>query len=371
MKRKLLIFHPIIAPYRIDFFNRLSEAFETKVCLMWRNLHDQTFDYRKIEEQFDFAPTYMEESTCMIPRCVFSNLRAFNPDVVLVSEVGLTSILVILYRFLFRKKYRIISIIDDSYDMLINNRHFTRRHELAERLLIPLFDDVINVEPRVADFFQEKYGKGICFPIIVDEHKARKRYEDILPISENFVRKYGLEGKKVVLFVGRLVEIKNPQGIVNAFKKITDPDLRLVLVGSGNYQDTLADLAKDDGRIIITGRFEGDELYAWYNIASVFCLPSFVEPFGAVTNEALLGGCWSLISEKAGSQCLIEEGINGNLIYPYNQDDFVDKLSEAIERQRETHLPLELKDNFMRISFDDAFKNLMTKMKTCKSNGIY
>ena len=53
--KRLLVFHPIIAPYRIDFFNCLSKAFDMKMCMMWRNLHDQTFDYSKIEAQLSFT----------------------------------------------------------------------------------------------------------------------------------------------------------------------------------------------------------------------------------------------------------------------------------------------------------------------------
>ena len=50
MKKRLLIFHPTIAPYRIDFFNDLYRAFDTRVCLQYWNLRDQTFDYEKIYE---------------------------------------------------------------------------------------------------------------------------------------------------------------------------------------------------------------------------------------------------------------------------------------------------------------------------------
>lgn len=33
MKKKLLVFHSVIAPYRIDLFNSLSKRFDTKICL--------------------------------------------------------------------------------------------------------------------------------------------------------------------------------------------------------------------------------------------------------------------------------------------------------------------------------------------------
>ena len=32
---KLLIFHPTIAPYRIDFFNDLSRSFDSRICLKY------------------------------------------------------------------------------------------------------------------------------------------------------------------------------------------------------------------------------------------------------------------------------------------------------------------------------------------------
>ena len=59
MKKRLLIFHPTIAPYRIDFFNDLYRAFDTRVCLQYWNLRDQTFDYDKLYARFRFHPFYL------------------------------------------------------------------------------------------------------------------------------------------------------------------------------------------------------------------------------------------------------------------------------------------------------------------------
>lgn len=361
--KRLLVFHPIIAPYRIDFFNCLSKAFDMKMCMMWRNLHDQTFDYSKIEAQLSFTPTYLDKQTCHIPRGVFSTLKNFNPDVVLVSECGLVSIMVLLYRWLFGKSFKVVSIIDDSYNMVIEDNHFSKRHKYAEQLLIPCFDNIVNVEPRVADVFKGKYGKGVCCPIIVDEEKARERYRQILPISEEYVRKYDLEGKKVLLFVGRLVQLKNLQMVIPAFREIKDEDLKFVIVGSGEYENELKMLAKDDVRIQFVGRMEGDELYAWYNIANCFVLASYQEAFGAVTNEALLGGCWCLISEKAGSQCLIEIGVNGDVFNPNDKDGFRYLLEDSLKQQSKIPLPLALRQNNMLIDFETQIESVISALE--------
>ena len=207
--KKLLIFHPIIAPYRIDFFNQLSEYFDLKICLSWTNLHDQTLNYSEIEKQFSFLPYYLRDKKLGFQWEVFSIIRKYKPDIVFVSECGIISFAVLLYRWIFRKKYRIISIIDDSYDFIVNGNYFTKRHMIAEKLLIPHFDNIINVEPRVVDYFQTVYKKGVFFPIIANDKIARDRYKKILSVSEQYVKDYQLEGKRVLLFVGRLVKMRD------------------------------------------------------------------------------------------------------------------------------------------------------------------
>ena len=62
MKQKVLIFHPTVAPYRIDLFNFLSNKFDAKVCLFLRNLISQVFDYSKIEKQLEFSPMFIVKS---------------------------------------------------------------------------------------------------------------------------------------------------------------------------------------------------------------------------------------------------------------------------------------------------------------------
>lgn len=358
-KKRLLIFHPIIAPYRIDFFNSLSEEFDTRVCLTWRNLHDQTFDYAKIEEQFQFTPIYLDKRILkIIPSSIFKNIQQFKPDIVLVPECGLVSLFAILFRALTNAKYKVVSMIDDSYDM-INGHQFSKKHEWAEKLLIPCFDNVISVDLRTVSFFQQKYAKGIYFPIIADEVKARERYQRILSVSEKLVRKFALERKKIILFVGRLVEVKNIPTLIKVFRRIKGDDYRLVIVGDGACRDELTKISKEDARILLVGRFEGDELYAWYNIAHLFCLPSWVEPFGAVINEALLGGCWCIISERAGSQCLICKGKNGVVFDPHNKELLKDLLVEALKQYKPLSLPLQLRENLMELKFKKEIKRVV------------
>lgn len=358
--KRILVFHPIIAPYRIDFFNFLSRAGIFEICLKWKNLHDQTFDYAEIEKQFDFKPTYLEGGFVIALYTIIKKLNKFKPDIVFVSECGFIAILVVLFCKLFNKSCKIISMIDDSYDMLVGNNQFSKKHAIAERFLIPQLDNVITIEPRVSSFFQQRYGKGVCFPIIVDENKARQRYERVLPISKIYVEQYKLSNKRILLFVGRLVELKNLQRVIPIVKNIEDPDLRFVIVGSGCYETELKTAAKDDSRIIFAGRYEGDELYAWYNIAHYLILPSFREAFGAVTNEALLAGCRAIVSNRAGSSCLIKEDINGCLISPMDSQDIELNLRKCLSKIEPLQLPLHLRQNLMDLQFAESLRNMLS-----------
>lgn len=365
MKQKIVVFHPIIAPYRIDLFNALAKHYDADIVLWQRNLKSQTFDYAKIEAQFEFEPQYLvkeEMGTLQWFKAIWHKLFGKGIDYVLVSEFGVVTILAVLAKMVFRKHYRLVSIVDDSYNMVAEDNQFSLRHKWATRLLMPHIDNVVNVEPRVTDYYRSHYGKGVYFPIIADDVKAAERLQRVLPISERYVREYGLEGKKVLLFVGRLVALKNIAFAIDAYKQIADNHTAFVIVGDGEEMASLRAKAVGCKSIIFTCRLEGNELYAWYNVAQVFTLPSTQEPFGAVTNEALQGGCFALISRLAGSNCLVENEVNGFVIDPYDEAGFVEALKAAFSRCEQLTLPLAQRKSKMLESFNDYFLKLVSNL---------
>lgn len=356
-KKRLLIFHPTIAPYRIDFFNRLNEVFETQICLQYWNLKDQTFDYQKIYDQFEFIPTYLPEgSNIALIKAIWKQIREFKPDIILTCEFGLAT-LTSLTAKLLRKNCKIVVMTDDSYDMVAEGHDFTPRHRRARQLISRYVDDLIVVSPQVEHWYQLKYHKGIWMPIIVDDDKAIANYERLLPKSVKLAEKYNIVGEKVLLSVSRLVDLKNLHKVIDAFAKC-ESDACLVMVGDGPERESLKEHAsKVDKQIIIPGRFDGDELYAWYNLASAFVLASYKEAFGAVTNEALLAGCRVVISNKAGSSCLVNAK-NGELVDPLD----VDGMANAIDRQLNLVSVPDMqtgRKSLMTVTFEERMANLI------------
>ena len=365
---KLLIFHPTIAPYRIDFFNDLSRSFDSRICLKYWNLRDQTFDYQKIYDRFEFQPLYLKEMFSWrgrsFSRGYWKQLDRFQPDIVLTEEFGMGTMWVLMHRFLKRKKYKVVTLCDDSYDMVSSKNEFSWLHRMARKWLMPYLDDLMVVEPKVQEWYQEHYGKGFCFPILQKDSYAREQFRKVRSKSRELLQSQGLLGKRVFLFVGRLVALKNVNTILRAFARLNQQENVLVIIGDGPEKMELMGLADDlNINVRFTGRLEGEMLYVWYDIADVLVLASYQEAFGAVTNEALLAGCYVLVSRKAGSACLVEEGINGYTFEPMDVNTLAYRMNTISHWPIVTE-PDGMKPNRMRISYGENMYRLIRHLNS-------
>ena len=92
-------------------------------------------------------------------------------------------------------------------------------------------------------------------------------------------------------------------------------------------------------------------------------LPSYTECFGAVTNEALLAGCYSLVSNRAGSRCLIEHGVNGFTFNPTSENELSVLMQEAIRRFPFKRPLNQVKQNLMSVRYSEAIQQLIKHLE--------
>lgn len=351
-----LSFNMLLAPYRLDFFNYLYEKFDCKIYFEQKDFDGQLFSSEYLEKQCQYTPQYLKirkighrNLAINIPSIINHN----NPNVIFVPEFSLTTIQVIIYKLLSRKKFKVVSICDDSYDMIQGNG-FSQLHHYARKLVMPFINEIILVDKRSVQWYQNKYKKGIWMPIIQNE---KRMLPYLNSLEENAKKIKGIyKDKKILLFVGRLIDVKNLPVLLRAYKDLQD-QYYLVIVGDGEKKEELEDCCKKlNINVIFTGKLEGDNLYSWYKAADIFILPSYKEAFGAVTNEALLAGCMCVISKNAGSSCLIEDGINGYTFNPYSTEELV----QAIERCNS--IPNTQKTSKMQVSFIERMNNLSKQL---------
>ena len=281
------------------------------------------------------------------------------------AEYGQITVLVFLYNKIFNTSIKVYTMSDDSIDNSISR---TGIRSIFRNTISRNIDGVIFASEEVATWFKGNISnsvKALSFPVMHSDIALRKIYDESIIEANKNIEKYDLSGKKVILFVGRLVEVKNLYFLIKCFSNIADKDCRLVIVGDGDLNLNLNLFATElglDEKIIFTGRKEGKALYNWYTIAQIFVLPSTYEPFGAVVNEALVGGCFVMCSKLAGASSLIDES-NGVLFDPIDELDLTNKLGLAIKNCE----PLEkknvqLRDNKMLFSFEEKMSNLLKQL---------
>lgn len=102
---------------------------------------------------------------------------------------------------------------------------------------------------------------------------------------------------KEFLFVGRLIEEKNLNWLIDRFAN--HPDLNLTIIGFGPLEDVLKKNVKSDN-VTFVGAVNNTELLTWYQKADVFILPSKSETWGLVVEEALNNGTPVMLSHAVG-----------------------------------------------------------------------
>lgn len=116
------------------------------------------------------------------------------------------------------------------------------------------------------------------------------------------------------LYVGSLSKHKGVDILISAFKGLQFSNIKLHIVGKGDYSENLKKISNNDPRIIYYGFLNEPELSRLYQKANLTIVPSICyETFGIVTIESFKYGTPVLGSKIGGIQEIIEDGYNGLL----------------------------------------------------------
>jgi spore coat protein SA len=157
---------------------------------------------------------------------------------------------------------------------------------------------------------------------------------------ESLRRQYGLEKKKVVLFVGRLTRNKGPHVLIRSLGHVRHSDAALVIVGGSWYSDnTVSDYvayiralaAKSPLPVITTGYVEAHEVHRWYSAADIFVCPSlWQEPLARVHYEAMAAGLAFVTTNRGGNPEIVTSD-NGILVQdPENPQEYAQHLNSLL-----------------------------------------
>ncbi|MFN3908659.1 MAG: glycosyltransferase family 4 protein [Flavobacterium sp.] len=137
---------------------------------------------------------------------------------------------------------------------------------------------------------------------------------------KELVQHYALEGKFVFGFVGRIVDRKGIQELIEVFDDLygKNEKLRLLLVGPFEMEQisdkSLLDQANTHPGIINIGRVMQDEVPPYLSLIDVFVLPAWWEGFGNVLIQAAAMGVPVISTNATGTKDAVSDNFNGVLI---------------------------------------------------------
>jgi D-inositol-3-phosphate glycosyltransferase len=135
-------------------------------------------------------------------------------------------------------------------------------------------------------------------------------------------RQLGLEGDKIILFVGRIEPLKGVEQLLRAMTYLRDiQGMRLIIIGGDEYSrheiERLQRLCGDLGiqkSVIFRGLIKQEQLPLYYSVADACIVPSFYESFGLVALESLACGTPVVATDVGYHKSIIRQGETGYIV---------------------------------------------------------
>jgi glycosyltransferase involved in cell wall biosynthesis len=130
-------------------------------------------------------------------------------------------------------------------------------------------------------------------------------------------------GVKVVLFLGRICQVKAVEVLVEACSRVNTPHV-LVLAGPADGDGTLERALRSSRRlgveVRVTGPVAADDRWDLLAAADVVALPSFSESFGLAAAEAMAVGVPVVVSQNTGIASWVRDAGAGSVVRPQPAD---------------------------------------------------
>ena len=168
----------------------------------------------------------------------------------------------------------------------------------GEYLTCVIPDAVVAVSRSLADLAKTQYGSVA----VVIPNGAEVSYSS----ASDRITEWGLEEKKYILSLGRLIKHKGVHYLIEAFKKLEDSGklaegFKLAIVGDGfhtdDYVEYLHRISEGRKSIVFTGAQSGETINQIFSHAYLFVQPSESEGLSIALLEAMGYGLAPLVSD--------------------------------------------------------------------------
>lgn len=209
------------------------------------------------------------------------------------------------------KKYNIDVRIAHSHstDFYTSNNLKRKLGNLWKKRLLKYTTDYIACSKEAGEWlFPNKE-----FTIIPNGIETNKfKYNDTY--RKEIIKKYNLENKFIIGYVGRLTYQKNPLLLIDIFNEIKKDknNAFLIIIGTGELEDKVKEKINNyklnDSILLLNNR---NDVYKFYNAFDCFIMPSITEGFCIAILEAQINGLPCIVNKNVIPKDVI---ISNNLI---------------------------------------------------------
>jgi glycosyltransferase involved in cell wall biosynthesis len=343
----VMVFHPAMAPYRIDLFNRLGRSLTSRfVFLRQTPKYDAHLDAASLATQLAcdhaFLTAGRDIGVTELAWRAIAEMRRFRPDIVVTHEFRHASFVAAAWSFAHggRPRHVVWSTKNDREVLEASGlRRVAMRRLLRGAAAVLCYSSVAaDVLSDLSESPREKF-------FICANHQDPARLRALARESSATVLreclKLQISSSRVAIVVARLAPEKNVDHAIAAFHQACadDCDSCLVVIGEGPLRPdlhaaALSGPARD--RILFLGQRSAGEVQSWLAAASISILASGHEPFGAVVGESLIQGTPVLCSDAVGASSMIDHPSKG-AVFPTGR---VDALASLLTRYRAAFVPV-------------------------------
>ena len=290
-------------------------------------------------------------------------ITAWKPDAILVFGWNFHSHLACMRHFHGR-----IPILFRGDSTLLNEQPGLRKimRRIFLKWVYRYVDYALHVGLNSRNYFLAhglRESQLVLAPHAIDNRRFMEPGQDYENRAGEWRKDLGLHTDDLVLlFAGKLENVKNPFFIVSLAEKTKGSGWKFLLVGNGILETSLKERAAANPEVLLLD-FQNQLLMPLvYRLGNAVILPSISETWGLAINEAMACGRPVLLSNKAGGAVdLIEDGHNGFMIDPADVDQCARLLTDlAKNRDRLAQMGTASREKIRDFSYERIAREIET-----------
>jgi len=198
-----------------------------------------------------------------------------------------------------------------------------------EKRGMELADKVVGVSNLTKKIIEEQYQIPTDKVIAIHNRINPSEYEDV----NDKIFEIKKDGRKIVLFAGRITLQKGPEYFLKVAKRVLeyDKNVLFIMAGSGDMEFQMMNEAAVMGisdKVLFTGFLRGGELNQIFKMADLFVMPSVSEPFGIAALESIINGTPVIISKQSGVSEIVQNALKVDF---WDTDEMTDKILSVLK----------------------------------------